>query len=329
MILSFPLVQREGVRSVQKLEAPQQHNAANSVRFCKHIGSILLEKCHFNFVTHRIVLGLLVEMSEDRPRSKRLATLVDGFQSRGKYTFSRQDIAAAGQRSDVAFEAAVRRLKKQRRLASPRRGFFVVVPAEYREAGCLPASWFIDDLMRFIGQPYYVGLLSAAGIHGAAHQQPMVFQVVTDRPTRGGRAGRVRIEFRMSRYVDDAPAVEIQTETGFMRVSTPEVTAYDLVRFPAAAGHLNNVATVLGELAEKLDAAKLAELAPGYAAPNVQRLGYLLDLVGQPDLSEPLSQSLEQRRRRPVLLAPGEAANGEQPDDRWRVIPNVAVEADI
>jgi len=29
-----------------------------------------------------------------------------------------------------------------------------------------------------------VGVLSAAAIHGAAHQQPMIFQVVTDKPTR-------------------------------------------------------------------------------------------------------------------------------------------------
>jgi predicted transcriptional regulator of viral defense system len=205
----------------------------------------------------------------------------------------------------------------------------VIVPAEYRAAGCPPASWFIDDLMGFLGQPYYVGLLSAAAIHGAAHQQPMVFQVVTDRPTRAGRAGRVRIELHMSRSIDDAPVLDVQTETGSMRVSTPEVTAYDLVRFPAAAGHLNNVATVLGELAEKLDAAKLAELAPKYSAPDVQRLGYLLDLVGRQDLAEPLAEALEQRRRRPVLLAPGESANGEPPDDRWRVIPNAAVEADL
>lgn len=276
-----------------------------------------------------MMLVFATEMADDLSSSKRLATLVDEFQSRGKYTFSRQDIAAADQRSDVAFGAAVRRLKKQGRLSSPRRGFFVIVPAEYRAAGCLPASWFIHDLMRFLGQPYYVGLLSAAAIHGAAHQQPMVFQVVTDRPTRGGRAGRVRIEFHMSRSIDHAPVVDVQTETGTMRVSTPEVTAYDLVRFPAAAGHLNNVATVLGELAEKLAAAKLAELAPKYSAPDVQRLGYLLELLGQQDLAERLAKALEQRRRRPVLLAPGEDRSGEPPDDRWRIIPNATVDADL
>jgi predicted transcriptional regulator of viral defense system len=267
-------------------------------------------------------------MAEKASGSIRVATLVDELQSRGKYTFTRQDLTA-DRRSDVAFEAAVRRLKKQGRLASPRRGFFVIVPAEYRAAGCLPASWFIDDLMGFLEQPYYVGLLSAAAIHGAAHQQPMVFQVVTDRPTREARAGRVRIEFHMSRSIEDAPVLDVQTETGSMRVSTPEVIAHDLVRFPAAAGHLNNVATVLGELAEKLDAAKLAERAPKYSAPDLQRLGYLLDLVGQQDLAKPLAKALEQRRRRPVLLAPGEGANGEQPDDRWRIIPNATVEADL
>jgi predicted transcriptional regulator of viral defense system len=275
------------------------------------------------------MLDCAIEMAGDLSRSKRLAVLVDELQSRGKYTFSRQDITATDPRSDLAFEAAVRRLKKQGRIASPRRGFFAVVPAEYREAGCPPASWFVHDLMRFLGQPYYVGLLSAAAIHGAAHQQPMVFQVVTDRPTREARAGRVRIEFHMSRHACDAPVVDVQTETGSMRVSMPETTAYDLVRFPAAAGHLNNVATVLGELAEKLDATSLAELAAQYATPDVQRLGYLLDLVGEKDLAEPLLKTLEHRRCRPVLLAPGEGANGEQPDHRWCIIPNATVEADL
>ncbi len=37
-----------------------------------------------------------------------------------------------------------------------------------------------------------------------------------------------------------------------MRVSTPEATALDLVRFVTAAGHIGNVATVLAELSEEL-----------------------------------------------------------------------------
>ena len=89
----------------------------------------------------------------------------------------------------------------------------------------------------------------------------MVLQVVTDRPTRPARVGRVRIGFHMSRKVESTPVAKVKTETGSMRISTPEVTAFDIVRFAPAASHLNNVATVLGELAEKLDPAALALIA--------------------------------------------------------------------
>jgi predicted transcriptional regulator of viral defense system len=262
-------------------------------------------------------------------RSKTLAAFVEDLQARGRYTFTRAEGASGADRSDVALEAALRRLKRRGRIASPRRGFYVLVPVEYREAGCPPASWFIDDLMRFLKQPYYVGLLSAAAIHGAAHQQPMVFQVVTDRPTRPARVGRVRIGFHMSRKVESAPVAKVQTETGSMRVSTPEATAFDLVRFAPAAGHLNNVATVLGELAERLDPAALVKLAHAYAVPEAQRLGYLLEQLGQRKLAESLAGWLKIRRHRPALLAPGQAHGKASPDRRWSVIPNVTVEMDI
>lgn len=263
------------------------------------------------------------------PRRRPLAALIEDLQANGRYAFTRAGVARAEQRSDVALEAALRRLKARGRIASLRRGFFVLVPVEYREAGSPPASWFIHDLMRFLEQPYYVGLLSAAAIHGAAHQQPMVFQVVTSRPTRPVRAGRVRIAFHMSGHVEETPVVKVQTETGYMRVSTPEATAYDLVRFAPAAGHLSNVATVLRELAERLDRRKLARLAASHATPAVQRLGYLLDLLGEHDLAAPLARSLGARRRRAVLLAPGESGGRAGPDPRWRVIPNAAVEPDL
>ncbi|MEW6754173.1 MAG: type IV toxin-antitoxin system AbiEi family antitoxin [Candidatus Latescibacterota bacterium] len=261
-------------------------------------------------------------------RLRSLAAFVEDLQAQGCYTFTRGEAAGAGERSEVALEAALRRLKQRGRIASPRRGFYVLVPLEYRQAGCPPASWFIDDLMRFLGQPYYVGLLSAAAIHGAAHQQPMVFQVVTDRPTRPARAGRVRIGFHMSRQVETTPVVQVQTETGSLRVSTPEATAYDLVRFAPAAGHLSNVATVLGELAEKLDPDRLAELTCTCAVPQVQRLGYLLEQLGEDDLAKPLAAWLKRRRYRPVLLAPGQARGRTSLDPQWRIIANETVEVD-
>lgn len=257
-----------------------------------------------------------------------MAHWVEQLQSRGRYTFTRAQAESDTGRSFVAAQTALRRLKQQGRVVSPRRGFYVVVPPEYRAAGSPPASWFIDDLMRHLGQPYYVGLLSAAAIHGAGHQQPMVFQVVTDRPTREMRAGKVVIRFSMSRLVERLPTVEQQTETGTMRVAAAETCAFDLVRYPEAAGHLSNAATVLAELAERLDARKLVAVAPLVRLPDVQRLGFLLDAVGQAELARPLAEWLAARHPRAVPLQAGKAADGEA-DPRWRVVLNAELEVDV
>jgi predicted transcriptional regulator of viral defense system len=261
--------------------------------------------------------------------NRSLPAFVNDLQAKGRYTFARADAAKLMAITDLALEAALRRLKKRGRIANPRRGFYVIIPLEYREAGCPPASWFIRDLMQFLGQPYYVGLLSAAAIHGAAHQQPMVFQVITDRATRRVRAGRVSIHFHISGRIEKVPVVDLQTETGSMRVSTPEATAFDLVRFAAAAGHVNNVATVLSELSEKLAPAALAKLAGSYAIPEVQRIGYLLEKLGEHELSRPLAGWLAKRRYRPIPLVPGKSVGKIAADPKWRVFPNERVEVDL
>lgn len=281
--------------------------------------------------TSRLALGYEIEMDRSRPPAHfDLAAFVDGLQARGRYTFVRSELIAAGGRAGPALEAALRRLRGKRRIATPRRGFHVVVPLEYREAGCPPASWFVDDFLRALGQPYYVGLLSAAALHGAAHQQPISFQVVTDRPTRPAVAGRVRIVFFQARRIAAVPVEERVTETGTMRVSTPEATAFDLVHLPHGAGGWSQIATVLGELADRIAGEKLALLAPTYPVPVVQRLGFLLEALGRESLAARLAESLPGRRVRPALLAPRERSlRTEKMSEPWKVVPNVALEPDI
>lgn len=258
-----------------------------------------------------------------------LSAFVDDTQAAGRDIFSGSEARDALGVSEIALDNAIRRLKNRGRLVAPRRDFYVVVPIEYRAAAAPPPSWFIDDLMGFLGQPYYVGLLSAAGLHGASHQQSMVFQVVTDRPTRPAKAGRARIEFHATRTVEESPATSMQTETGAMRVSTPEVTAFDVVKFSADCGGWSNVATVLSELAERIDPGSLQVLAEVRKSPEVQRLGFLLDQAGQSRLADALLRVLAARRYRPVLLA-GDMPRGDAVSVLpWRVLPNVEVELEV
>lgn len=261
--------------------------------------------------------------------SLRLSAFVEALQGRGRYTFDRAEGLHELGSTPEALEAAVRRLAAKGRLAVPRRGFYVIVPAEYRSAGAPPADWFIADLMRFEGQPYYVGLLSAAALHGAAHQQPQEFQVVTDAPLRPARAGLVRIRFFTKATAGSTPVVDMKTQTGSMRVSTPEATALDLVRYVKRAGYLDNVATVLSELSEKLDARRLLAVArKDVEIAHVQRLGHLLDTVGAASAARPMAAWISEQRPRRVLLRPGSPRRIHEEDPRWRVSVNEQVEID-
>lgn len=264
-----------------------------------------------------------------QPHGETLSELVDSYQASGRYVLTRDQALVALRISNEALKKAVQRLVVKRRLAVPRRGFFIIVPIEYREAGAPPPAWFIDDLMKFSGQRYYVGLLSAASLHGAAHHQPQEFQVMTNDQLRPAVAGRARLRFFRKRHIERVPTMVIKTETGTMRVSTPEATALDLLRYLEGAGHLGNVATVLAELAEKMKGPRLVEVAKldGEIA-STQRLGHLLDQVGAGELGAPLAAWVSEQRPRFVPLRSDRSTRRAAKDARWHVLVNEKVEAE-
>ena len=260
---------------------------------------------------------------------KDIASYVNQLQSSGRYTFTRKEVSLPGDHTDIGIEASLRRLIKKGRLVRPRRGFMVIIPLEHRATGSPPASWFIHDLMKYLNQPYYVGLLTAARLHGAAHQQPMVFQVITDRPTRQINVGKIRIELHMNERIDLIPVIKKQPETGYIRVSTMEATAYDMVRYPATAGPLSNVATVLNKLGEEMDCEALVACAATVRLPDVQRLGFILDQIGAVSLADPLATWLSHHPHRKVLLRPRGPRKTVELDQRWKVLPNERIEVDL
>jgi len=247
-------------------------------------------------------------------------TWVDSMQARGRYTFLRSEAISGSGLSAEAVKKALQRLARRRRVAKVKNYFYVIVPLEYLHAGAPPPSWFIDDLMKAMERPYYVGLLSAAGIHGASHQQPQEFQVLTDRPIRPLEIGRARIRFFVSKRSTDTAVQNVKTPTGAMRVSTPEATAVDLVRFARVAGHLDNVATVLVELVPLLDPKKLLNAVRASGdLPNAQRLGYVLERVRGRPQAKALREWLERQSLRVVPLRPGRTATDATEDRRWHV----------
>lgn len=249
--------------------------------------------------------------------------------ARGRYDFSTQEIAQIMGVSLTAARAALRRLKQRGLIATPYRGFHVVVAPEYRGIGCLPADQFIGQLMAHLGLPYYVALLSAARYHGAAHQQPQEFQVMVQKNRPSLVCGSVRVAFVARRNMEMIPTVSFNSPRGPFLVSSPEATAFDLVGYPAHAGGLDNVATVLAELSESIKPQALVSIARISPTPWAQRLGYLLSLVGADDHADVLSKQVVQFPHGTTSLDPSGSSSGAIRDARWKLLINVDVEPDL
>ncbi|MGH8211586.1 MAG: type IV toxin-antitoxin system AbiEi family antitoxin [Steroidobacteraceae bacterium] len=204
----------------------------------------------------------------------------------------------------------------------------MIVPPEYRSLGSLPADQFIPDMMKQAKAPYYAGLLSAAQYHGAAHHRPQKFQVMVGKARRPIECGKVRILFHVRKRIAEVPVQEINTPRGTVAISTPDATAFDLIGYEAHIGGLDAVATILVELVEKLDAAKLVALAPTVPLPWVQRLGYLLERIGEAPKAKLLKDYVRKHASESAALVPSEPIASRPRDRDWKLIVNADVEAE-
>lgn len=259
---------------------------------------------------------------------------VDQQMIRGKYIFTKEDVLAQGlSQTEESLRTALSRLVKKGMIISPWQNFYVAVPTEYRLRGEVPPSFYIDHLMKHLGRDYYVSLLSAAALNGAGHQRAMVYQVtLSGAPIRSGIKNGVRLDFTLRNPLPMAYVKQVKTQMGFMNVSSPELTALDLVLNEEKVGGLSRVAEVLIELAENMHFdEKDADLLASFNAPIIQRLGYLLDLIEEHELADRLLMLAQKREKlfRKIRLKQAKLQTDEMAiDSKWKVIINQEIETD-
>ncbi len=259
----------------------------------------------------------------------RASGVIDDFASVGRYHFTTAEMREALGVSSAATRLALGRLAKKGLVASPSRGFYVIVPPEYRRVGCLPPAQFIPQLMERRKRLYYVALLSAAQYHGAAHHRPQVFQVAVAGNHRSISCGAVRVSFISRARIAEVPVKSLNTPRGTVLISSVEATAIDLVGYARRAAGWDNVATVLCELAEEIDPDLLCEAARTAPVTWAQRLGYLLELVGAADKALPLKDYVRRNARDATPLIPYAAVDHARRADDWRLLVNAEVESEV
>lgn len=253
---------------------------------------------------------------------------IDRLQQAGRFVFTSDEACKALGGSRDAIKLALNRLRRKGEVASPVRGFYVIVPPEYRTLGCLPAEQFIPALMQAKSTPYYAGLLSAAQYHGAAHHRPQEFQVMVGKPRRTIQCGKVRVAFHVRKNVAQVPVQHINTPRGTIAVSDAAATAFDLVGHESRIGGLSAVATILAELAEKLEGKRLVDLARQVPVPWAQRLGYLLERIGEAPRARALKAYVKAHARDAVALVPSAHTENQPRDPEWKLIVNAGIEAE-
>lgn len=255
----------------------------------------------------------------------------------GKNFFTQEEVMEHFPSMSIAnIRNALYRQSKKGVIQSVWHGFYVIVPPEYGFKGIVPPTEYIDGLMKYLGREYYVGLLNAAAFHGAAHQQPQTFSVVvnTDK-LRGKIKNGVQINFTAKKIIPTRYLKQLNTRNGYINISTPELTAVDLLLYVKEIGGINRASTVLNELAEVMDFRHMGHDFFSYSNTAViQRLGYILDEVLEcTELANTLYHKAKDAdvkfRKYPLkVVSRGTDLSHYDINEKWKIIINQEIEID-
>lgn len=259
-----------------------------------------------------------------------LEDFINKIRSKGRYSFTWSEAKNQFDISDKALNQALYRLKTKKMIAQVRKGFYAIITPEYSNRGMIPVNLFVDDLMKSLNKRYYVGLLSAAALHGASHQQPMEYFIITEKPAlRNIKNKKLKINFFVKKHWSDEDLIQKKTDAGYINVSTPELTALDLFYYLDSFG-INRIVTIIQELMEEIKVSTLSKTAKNYPQVSaIQRLGFLLDKeLHNEKLAEPLLKIVTERKHQLVPLALNKTKEGSI-DEKWKVIQNIQIESDL
>lgn len=246
----------------------------------------------------------------------------------GRYSFTRAEASGTIKRKGSALNKILQRLQRAGWIHPLGKSFFIIIDPQNKAMGSIPPAWFMDAWAHHRGVEYYVGGLSAAEWHGAAHQRPQIFQVVVNQAIRGFKlaSGQVQLLFRHKMNADMWELKKVPT--GFVHVSTPEMTAYDLLSLRTACPSLDHAATVYVELGSAMKASKIASLTKFGDLATLQRMGWLLDRTGWASLSAGLAQHIT--RQTPVWTPLQASGLRQGPrNTKWHIIENTDVQPDL
>ena len=241
----------------------------------------------------------------------------------GRVTLDLSDLVKASGLSALAAKRQLSRLRGKVVRISPRKPFYLILSPEHRSMGAPPPNWWLQDYFNWLGRPYYLALQSAASAFGSNPQALQVTQVVTDKPLRPINVGRTQLRFFVKRGIERTPTQQPDGAVAPLLISTPEATAYDLVRYATSIGGIERAAETIRPLLPLLRVRELKRVLNAESESGVaQRLGFVMEACGNKSLAKVVRDWLPDELT-PVALVPGRDKRDNLPlVKHWQVLNN-------
>ena len=249
------------------------------------------------------------------------------IQGKARYIFGPDEFARLTGRepASVATKSALMRLSAagRIRLALKRPTKWLIVPAEHAHFGAPPIGWWLHDCLHDVEPGYYLALLSAARHWGSAHYARQTTQVMVGTRRINQSVGKLRVEYTYKSDLESTPVVEVSTQVSKLRVSTREATLLDMLRHQASVGGLESIGRVAHDFRDALNATGLrAALKAMGQASVAQRLGLVLEVLGQKEMAQEVEVWLGGRKLSVIPLETGDVGFGvdsRTTHGRWSV----------
>lgn len=254
------------------------------------------------------------------------------LQSFEEYSFSWDELVRACDKTDTALKRELSRLVAKKEIVNLRKGFYLIIPPRYSKQEQIPIQLFIDKLFKYLGSKYYVGFYSAAKFHGAGHQQVQKEYVMTNKPFSSIKKQSFNIHFLTASNWSTKNILERKSDAGIFKISSPALTAVDLIYHQNKLGGINRMLAILEELSEEINVQDIENLLSWYPHKStLQRLGFLLEeeLQVEADLYKPIIKYLKASKYYPVLLSPASKSKAGSVNNYWKVDVNIKLESDL
>ena len=206
---------------------------------------------------------------------------------------------------------------------SRRHSFFLIVGPEHRAVGVPPVAWWLDDFFKWLGRPYYMALQSAAATYGSLPQAVQVTQVMTDESRREIVAGKLRIQFFVKRAIDQTPTQPLANAYTRLVVSTPEATAFDLIRYASRIGGIGRAVETLRPMLPLMRVPEMKRvLQAENEASTARRLGYIMERSGNAMLAGAIHDWLPSQMPLIPLIPMKLKSSDAFIIERWRLVNN-------